>query len=308
MISASRSASIAAWACCSRVGRTRLAGDRDDPAPAGPFGQPLRPGDWRDWSAPGRPGGVRCAPSRNARDGHGAQDWCAGSDRPACRQARRPRENFRGARLLGARLGLAHGRRRRGLASTPPPSGPPPVAPTGHGRRPRRRRSCMGAGAAAQARRARRLPAARASSRRRRQIARRRHVGDMHQADQRHLGGLQRRGRALGFAQPLQQHLPAARQHGRRQLAGQLAAALALDLRGRGIVRRLRHQLDAGQPMGEVEQILQQQRRIGAGAIELAQQASAGAASPFISRSKRSNSWLRSASPSMSRTCLADLA
>ena len=65
-------------------------------------------------------------------------------------------------------------------------------------------------------------------------------VGSIGETDQRHLGRGKRAGRILHILHALQQDLPGARQDPERQLAGEFAAALTLDLADRRILGRAR--------------------------------------------------------------------
>ena len=77
--------------------------------------------------------------------------------------------------------------------------------------------------------------------------------------------------RRLHFAQALEQHLPGARQHAHGELRGEDAAAHALGLRERDVVGDGGHDFDAGDEMGELGEIGEHHRRIGADVVLLAQ-------------------------------------
>ncbi len=101
------------------------------------------------------------------------------------------------------------------------------------------------------------------------EIGGRRQIGDIGEAHQHHLGGLQRRRRDLHLAEPLQQHLPGAgqRRHARASAAsGRPRGAIALD--HRIALAGARRELEAGQEMRELEQILQHHHRVGAAVVE----------------------------------------
>jgi hypothetical protein len=95
-----------------------------------------------------------------------------------------------------------------------------------------------------------------------------RQVGRVGQAHQHHLGRLARMRRGLGFAEPLQQHLPGPRQHRHREPLGQRLAAHALGLGHGRVGGGRRGELHARDPVGELEQVLQHQRGIGSRRVE----------------------------------------
>ncbi len=89
---------------------------------------------------------------------------------------------------------------------------------------------------------------------------------------------------------------------GIESLVGELPALHALGLADGHIVAGIGRELEPGQPMGEIEEILEDHGRIRAEPILLAHDVQRGAISPAIAASKRSNIRARSARPSMSRT------
>jgi hypothetical protein len=88
------------------------------------------------------------------------------------------------------------------------------------------------------------------------------------QADQHHLGGLPGRRRGAGLAEALQENLPGPAQRRDAQLFGQRPAAHPLGLGHRGVLGDLRDQADAGQRMGQLQEVLQDHGRVGARGIE----------------------------------------
>ena len=93
----------------------------------------------------------------------------------------------------------------------------------------------------------------------------------MGQADDRHFGGHHRVGRGRDLLQRLQQHLPHAREHSHRHLFGHLHPARAFVGRDRGILGRVRGDLDHRHPMRDLGQVAQHRHRVGALGILRAQ-------------------------------------
>jgi hypothetical protein len=75
----------------------------------------------------------------------------------------------------------------------------------------------------------------------------------------------------LEIAEAFEQHLPGTGENREREILRQGSAALALRFRHRGLLQHIGRQLAAGQPMGEVEQILEHDDGIGAGLVHPAQ-------------------------------------
>ena len=92
----------------------------------------------------------------------------------------------------------------------------------------------------------------------------RRQVGRIGDAHQHHLGRRDRPARRLHLGDALEQHLPGARQHPHRQRGGERAAARAFGFAERDIVGDRRHDLHAGDEMGELGEVGQHHRRVGA--------------------------------------------
>ena len=147
------------------------------------------------------------------------------------------------------------------------------------------RGALAGGGAAGARHRARRLPALLAARLRRLLDSRlrrlgvepadhlvgARQIGRVRQAHQHHLGGRQRAARGLDLGNAFEQHLPGAREHADGELLGKAAPALAFGLGEREIVGDRRHDFDAGHEMGELGEIGQHHRGIGAGVVLVAQ-------------------------------------
>ena len=188
------------------------------------------------------------------------------SARPRSGEARQARRRHAGARPLSARRVAIGGGAVGGSTSAP------------------RRRGAAVAAAAARCAGPRRGSRLRSSGAH--QLGRRRQIGDIGEAHQHHLGGLDRRGRGLHLAEALEQHLPGARQHRHRQLRGQRPGALAVAFGHRVAGAGLGRELQPGQEMRELEQILHHQQRIGAAVIERSSWASAAGASPPQHRSR----------------------
>ena len=111
---------------------------------------------------------------------------------------------------------------------------------------------------------------------------------------------------ACDLGDALEQHLPGAREHAHRQLLGKTAPARALDLDQRRIVGDRRHDLHAGDEMGELGEIGEHHRRDRRRyRTARAARSSAAATSPRISASNRSMMRVRSARPSICRTSSA---
>ena len=100
------------------------------------------------------------------------------------------------------------------------------------------------------------------------QLGRARQRAGVGQADQHHLRGLQARRRAPRLAQALEQHLPGARQHRQRQPLRHVSAADPLGLGHAGAFEGLGHQLGAGHEVADLKQVLEHDRRVGAGLVQ----------------------------------------
>ncbi len=100
----------------------------------------------------------------------------------------------------------------------------------------------------------------------------RRQVGSIGEADQRHFGRGERTRRILHILHALEQNLPGPRQDAERQLVGEFAAALALDLAYRRIVGRGGRDLGAGDEMTELGQLDEDVGGVGAGLMERARE------------------------------------
>ena len=96
------------------------------------------------------------------------------------------------------------------------------------------------------------------------QLAGRGQVGHVAQADQHHLGGRTAVGRLLHLGGTFEQHLPGAGQHRDGEQVRQRAAAHPLDLRQVRRLAQLRHGLQAGQRVGQLHQVAQQNAEVGA--------------------------------------------
>ena len=97
-----------------------------------------------------------------------------------------------------------------------------------------------------------------------RELGRRWQVGRVGEPYQNHVRRLVRRGGAHCLFQPLEQDLPGARQDGHVEGPGHFPAAGALHLGCIGRIGDRRRDLDAGHPVGDLEQILQHGDRIRA--------------------------------------------
>ena len=103
------------------------------------------------------------------------------------------------------------------------------------------------------------------------EIRRRRQVGNVGETHQHHFHRLDRRGCRLNLFQPLQQHLPCPRERRQSELLGQRTGTLAIAFDRRIADVGLGRQLEAGQEMAEVEQILQHHQGVGAVLIKAVQ-------------------------------------
>jgi len=99
----------------------------------------------------------------------------------------------------------------------------------------------------------------------RRQVRR---IGD---PDQHHFGGSDRLRRGLHLGNAAEQHLPGTRQYPHRQAGGESAAAHPLDLGERAVLRHGRDDLHPRHEMGELGEIREHDRGIGAGIVLVAE-------------------------------------